>query len=108
MVVVVLSLRSAWWLMLVPVLLLLYRGFIVGLLGVCFVKSQEFELTFDEDGIGHRFDKETYWNRWDGLINFGEISGGVWTLQFHNGTVINIPADQMSEEIISFVKRKLG
>lgn len=80
------------------------RGYIIGLIGVIFTKSQHMNIRIEEKGLGYMVGKERWYIFLDGLTAIRDLERSVWTIQHWNGTVVNIPKKLISEEVLSFLR----
>jgi hypothetical protein len=79
------------------------RGYIIGLIGVIFTKSQHMDIRIEDKGLGFMVGKERWYIFLDGLTAIRDLEGSVWTIQHWNGTVVNIPKKLISEEVLRFL-----
>jgi hypothetical protein len=110
---------SSWWLAAVMLfVLLLCRGFLLGILGVLLVPLEPMDIVVERNGLGFLAGKERWYFALDGLTAFGELARGVWTVQHWNGSVVNIPKGLLDDEQVEFfrswvneanaIRRRLG
>jgi hypothetical protein len=80
------------------------RGYIIGLLNVIFVKSQHMDIRIEDNGLGYMAGKERRYIFLDGLTAVRDLERSVWTIQHWNGTVVNIPKNELAEDTLAFLR----
>ncbi|QQL44080.1 hypothetical protein [Sulfuriroseicoccus oceanibius] len=80
------------------------RGYIIGLLNVIFVGSQHMDIRIEDNGLGYMAGKERWYIFLDGLTAVRDLERSVWTIQHWNGTVVNIPKSELSEDTLAFLR----
>jgi len=96
--------HSLFWLIGVFVGILFSRGLFVGLLDVLIHPVRHVDIIVQENGLGFLDGGERWWISLDGIIRIGKIREDTWTLQHHNGTVINIPVSVISDEQVAHIR----
>ncbi len=86
----------------------LYRGFIVGLFQVIRRPVQPMDLEIQENGLGFLDGNQRWWIFLDGVIHIAQLQKDTWTIQHHNGTVINIPATAITPEQLEHIRSASG
>ncbi len=96
--------RSPWAWFLFALLILLMRGFFIGLVQTALWPRQRLCVAIEERGVGFGEDEPQLWIFTDGILRFDQTCADVWTLYHYNGTVLNIPTDVISTEDVSFLR----
>lgn len=65
-------------------------------------------VALEENAIGFGRDRVEWWVFADGIIGFGKLTEGVWTIQHFNGTVLHVPVDVLSAEDAAFLMSKMS
>jgi hypothetical protein len=105
----VLGVMQTWWaVFLVIPLVFLFGGFFYGLADVVFRRTAMIDLLIEENGLGFLAGGQRWWLFLDGLIRIEQLTGGVWTLQHHNGSVVNIPAHAISEAQLDYLRAAMA
>ncbi len=94
-----------WW----PGLLVLawiwfFRKFFLGLADVALHRVVRMDLRVEENGLGFLAGRERWWLFLDGLLSIEQLTRGVWTLQFWNGSVIHVPATVITEAQLGYLR----
>ena len=100
--------RSWWFILLLLFFLYFFRGFFIGLLNVALCRRQDMDVVVEPRGLGFLAGGERWWLFLDGLIAFDQLLPGVWTAQFWNGTVVNIPAGCLDARQVEFFREQLA
>ncbi len=96
--------RSPWAWFLFALLILLMRGFFIGLVQTALWPRQRLCVAIEERGVGFGEDEPQWWIFTDGILRFDQTCADLWTLYHYNGTVLNIPTDVISTEDVSFLR----
>jgi len=106
-VTVVFSAMEGSWLFASFLFLLVFwfgRGYIFGLLNVLFVRSHHMDIHIEDNGLGYMAGKERWYIHLDGLTAVRNLERSVWTIQHHNGAVVNIPKNILSDDALEFLR----
>jgi hypothetical protein len=95
---------SWWWLLL---LLIPLRGIVACLLDIAFVRERQIDIIIEENGLGFATSGDRLWLFLDGIIAINKFRADIWTISFHNGTVISIPSAIINIRYIEHLHAKM-
>lgn len=95
---------SPWWSLALLPFLFLFRGFFLGSLDVIFHRDCDMDIVIEDKGLGFLAGGERWWIFLDGIINIAKYRKDVWTIQHHNGVVVNILASQITDDQLAHLK----
>lgn len=102
------ALAWSWWALVLLLFWLWFFGnFFRGLLDVALRPVVPMDLRVEENGLGFLAGGERWWLFLDGLTGIEQLTPGVWTLSHFNGSVVNIPADVLSEEQLAHLRVRM-
>jgi hypothetical protein len=96
---------SVWflWLVLLPVIA--YRGLFAFLLDIAVRSGQPVDVVVEDDRMSVRIDDDEHWLALDGIFQVCRSEGGsTWTVLHLDGTVLTIPADAIALEELDYLK----
>ncbi len=77
---------------------LLCRGFFVGLLDVLLIRKREMDILVEEETAGIMMGGERWYIHLDGVTDIRKYRADTWTIRHFNGTVLNVPVWAISDE----------
>ena len=80
------------------------RGYITGLINVILVKSHHMEIRIEDNGLEFMAGKDRWYIYLDGLTAIRNLEKTVWTIQHWNGTIVNIPKKDLTEDVLNFLR----
>jgi hypothetical protein len=96
---------SSWFLFLLLLPVVAYRGLFVFLFDIAVHARQSVDVLVDETQLGVRVEDEQRWLPLDGIIQvFRSEDGTTWTVLHFDGSVITIPADAVTGEQLDYLK----
>lgn len=95
---------SLWWALALLASLFLFRGFFIGILDVVVHRERDMDIIIEDKGLGFLAGGERWWIFLDGIINIGKYHRDVWTIQHHNGVVVNILASEITDDQLAHLK----
>jgi hypothetical protein len=96
--------KSYWWLLLLPLVLLQFRGLFIGLLDVVLHPVRDMDITIEENTLSFLAGGEHWHLFLDGVTNITKYRKDVWTIQHWNGSVIHLPASEITDDHIAHIK----
>jgi hypothetical protein len=85
-------------------LFLLFRGLFTGLIDVILVPRRDIDLIIEENAAGILLGSERWYLFLDGIISIHQHHRGIWTIQHHNGSVLHIPAKEITDDQLAHLR----
>ena len=85
-------------------LFLLYRGLFVGLIDALRVRRRVVDMIIDDETAAILIRGERWHLFLDGIAAILQFHPGVWTIQHHNGTVLHIPAGEITDDQLAHLR----
>jgi hypothetical protein len=103
------TIEISWWYLPLFLFALWYvfwysPGFILGLIDVIVWRKRPMDVIVNENAIGILAEGERLWMPLDGILQIDKLCKDTWTIYHHNGTIISIPAELITNEQIGFMK----
>lgn len=96
---------SAWFLLLVLLPVVAYRGLFAFALDIAFRARQPVDIVIEEERLGVLIDGNRRWLNLDGIFQvFRSETGSTWTVLHLDGTVLTIPADAIAIDQLDYLK----
>ena len=96
---------SAWFLLLILLPLISYRGLFAFGFDIAFRARQPVEVIVEEERLGVLVDGYRRWLDLDGIFQVCRSeTGATWTILHLDGTVLTIPADAIALEHLDYLK----
>jgi hypothetical protein len=96
---------SPWFLLLLLLPVIAYRGLVVFLFDIAIQARQPVEVVVNETQLGVTIQRHQRWLPLDGIIQvFRSESGTTWTVLHLDGTVLTIPAEAIAAEPLDYLK----
>lgn len=83
---------------------ILFAGLIGGVVDVLISKLRDVDIELREDAAGILLGDERWYLFLDGITDIRESPRGLWKIRHHNGHVLWIPVDAISDEQIEFLR----
>lgn len=87
--------------------LVLFRGLFIGLIDILTVQMRDMDVVFEDNAVGILLGNERRYLFLDGIISISKYRPDIWTIQHHNGSVLNLPVSLISDEQMSFIKNAM-
>jgi hypothetical protein len=102
---VYITLMNWWFFPSIVFVLLLMRGFWLGLIDIVAHRARRIDIVVEGNGdLGVLDGDERWWLSLGVTRRMEQLTPGIWTLHDSNGNVINIPAFAMTDEQLRFLK----
>jgi len=96
---------SSWFLFLLLLPVIAYRGLFAFLFDIAFRARQPVEVVVEEARFGVRLGSDQRWRTLDGIFQVCRSeNGAMWTVLHLDGVVLTIPADAISIEQLDYLK----
>jgi hypothetical protein len=80
------------------------RGLFIGIIDILTTRMREVDVLVEENAAGVLLRGQRWWLFLDGFVEIRKYRRDIWTLRHHNGSVLNIPTTQISEDQLSHIK----
>lgn len=85
-------------------LCLMFRGLFVGLVDIVLVPVRNFDLVVEDEAIGILGNDDRWYLFLDGILDCRQLCQGLWTIQHHNGIVLHIPVEVITDEQLEHIR----